>query len=75
MRNPLARADPVLFPEGVLHREDDRVVTQDDHRLDVGGRGEIGEALRQIESCDVVNLVYNKARAFPGAGYYGYYYS
>lgn len=33
------------------------------------------EALRQIESCDVVNLVYNKARAFPGAGYYGYYYS
>jgi protein-tyrosine kinase len=33
------------------------------------------EALRQIESCDVVNLIYNKARSFPGAGYYGYYYS
>lgn len=33
------------------------------------------EALRQVESCDVVNLIYNKARSFPGAGYYGYYYS
>lgn len=33
------------------------------------------EALRQIESCDVVNLIYNKARSFSGAGYYGYYYS
>ncbi|SDH23558.1 XrtA-associated tyrosine autokinase [Nitrosomonas sp. Nm132] len=37
----------------------------------------VKEALRQIESCDVVNLIYNKARAFSGAGtgYYGYYYS
>jgi len=33
----------------------------------------IKEALRQIETCDVVNLVYNKARAFPGGEYYGYY--
>lgn len=35
----------------------------------------VKEALRQIESCDVVNIIYNKARALPGAGYYGYYYS
>ena len=33
------------------------------------------EALRQIESCDVVNLVYNKARAFAGSEYYGYNYN
>ncbi len=33
------------------------------------------EALRQIEMCDVINLVYNKARSFPGSGYYGNYYS
>lgn len=33
------------------------------------------EALRQIESCDVVNLIYNKARAFSGGGYYGYGYN
>jgi len=32
------------------------------------------EALRQIESCDVINLIYNKARHFPGSGYYGNYY-
>ncbi|TAN77796.1 MAG: tyrosine-protein kinase family protein [Gallionella sp.] len=32
------------------------------------------EALRQIESCDVINLIYNKARAFSGGGYYGYNY-
>jgi exopolysaccharide/PEP-CTERM locus tyrosine autokinase len=33
------------------------------------------EALRQIESCDSVNLIFNKARTFPGGDYYGYYYS
>jgi protein-tyrosine kinase len=33
------------------------------------------EALRQIESCDVINLIFNKARYFPGAGYYGNYYA
>ncbi|MGC2048486.1 MAG: XrtA-associated tyrosine autokinase [Gallionella sp.] len=33
------------------------------------------EALRQIESCDVINLIYNKARHFPGSGYYGSYYA
>ena len=33
----------------------------------------VKEALRQIESCDVVNLIYNKASAFPGGEYYGYY--
>jgi protein-tyrosine kinase len=33
------------------------------------------EALRQIETCDVINLIYNKARAFPGVGYYGNYYA
>lgn len=33
------------------------------------------EALRQIESCDVINLIYNKARSFPGVGYYGNYYA
>ncbi len=32
------------------------------------------EALRQIESCDVINLIYNKSRAFAGEGYYGYQY-
>ena len=32
------------------------------------------EALRQIESCDVINLIYNKSRAFAGEGYYGYGY-
>jgi len=31
------------------------------------------EALRQIESCDVVNLIFNKNRSSPGVGYYGYY--
>lgn len=35
----------------------------------------VKEALRQIESCDVVNLIYNKANSFPGGEYYGYYYS
>jgi protein-tyrosine kinase len=34
----------------------------------------VKETLRQIESCDVVNLIYNKARSFPGGEHYGYYY-
>ncbi|MBA2660413.1 MAG: tyrosine-protein kinase family protein [Nitrosospira sp.] len=34
----------------------------------------VKETLRQIESCDVVNLIYNKARSFSGGEYYGYYY-
>ena len=33
------------------------------------------EALRQIESCDVINLIFNKGRSFPGTGYYGNYYA
>ncbi|MHB9102114.1 MAG: chromosome partitioning ATPase, partial [Sulfuricella sp.] len=33
----------------------------------------IKEALRQIETCDIINLIYNKAREFPGGEYYGYY--
>ena len=33
------------------------------------------EALRQIESCDVINLIFNKARYFPGGGFYGNYYA
>lgn len=35
----------------------------------------VKEALRQIESCDVINLIYNKARTSAASGYYGYYYS
>ncbi len=34
----------------------------------------VKDALQQIESCDVVNLIYNKARTQSNAGYYGYYY-
>jgi exopolysaccharide/PEP-CTERM locus tyrosine autokinase len=34
----------------------------------------VRETLRQIESCDVVNLIYNKASTFSGGEYYGYYY-
>jgi protein-tyrosine kinase len=34
----------------------------------------VKEALQQIDSCDVINLIYNKARAYNSAGYYGYYY-
>ena len=34
----------------------------------------VKETLRQIEACDVVNLIYNKAGSFSGGGYYGYYY-
>jgi exopolysaccharide/PEP-CTERM locus tyrosine autokinase len=30
-------------------------------------------ALQRIEHCRNVNLIYNKSRAVPGAGYYGYY--
>ncbi len=33
------------------------------------------EALRQIESCEVINLIYNKARPFPGGDLYGYDYN
>jgi len=32
------------------------------------------EALRQIESCDVINFIYNKSRVFAGERYYGYQY-
>jgi protein-tyrosine kinase len=32
------------------------------------------EALQKIESCDAINLIYNKARPFPGGDFYGYYY-
>jgi len=32
-------------------------------------------ALSQLEACSNVNLVYNKARSFPGQGNYGHYYS
>lgn len=35
----------------------------------------VKEALRQIESCDVINLIYNKAKTSAASGYYGYYYS
>lgn len=35
----------------------------------------VKEALRQIESCDNVNLIFNKARSFPGGDYYGYDYN
>lgn len=34
----------------------------------------VKDALQQIEACDVVNLIYNKARTQSNAGYYGYYY-
>lgn len=33
----------------------------------------VQEALRQIESCPHINLIYNKTKAFPGGEYYGYY--
>ena len=33
----------------------------------------VKEALRQIESCRHVNLIYNKTKAYPGSDYYGYY--
>jgi exopolysaccharide/PEP-CTERM locus tyrosine autokinase len=33
----------------------------------------VKEALRHLEQCASVNLVYNKSTAFPGSEYYGYY--
>lgn len=33
----------------------------------------VKEALRHIEHCPNINLVYNKSTSFPGAEYYGYY--
>lgn len=33
----------------------------------------VKEALRQLEGCARVNLIYNKTKAFPGNDYYGYY--
>jgi exopolysaccharide/PEP-CTERM locus tyrosine autokinase len=33
----------------------------------------VKEALRHIEHCPNISLVYNKSTAFPGAEYYGYY--
>ena len=33
----------------------------------------VKEALHQLEACENVNLIYNKARTFPGGNYYGYY--
>ncbi len=33
----------------------------------------VKEALRQIESCENISLIYNKTREFPGGEYYGYY--
>jgi protein-tyrosine kinase len=33
----------------------------------------VKEALRRIEHCPNLNLIYNKTRAFPGTEYYGYY--
>lgn len=33
----------------------------------------VKEALRQLEGCAHVNLIYNKTKAFPGNDYYGYY--
>ncbi len=35
----------------------------------------VKSALRQLETCSNVNLVYNKARDFPGQENYGYYYN
>ena len=34
---------------------------------------DVREALRRLEHCARVDLICNKARAFPGADYYGYY--
>jgi len=33
----------------------------------------VKEALRRIERCPNVNLIYNKSKTFPGGEYYGYY--
>jgi len=35
----------------------------------------VKEALRHVESCDVVNLIFNKAKESASGDYYGYYYS
>ncbi|MBW3500338.1 XrtA-associated tyrosine autokinase [Janthinobacterium sp. NKUCC08_JDC] len=32
----------------------------------------VKEALRQIESCEHIHLIYNKTKSFPGNDYYGY---
>lgn len=32
----------------------------------------VREALRQIESCEHIHLIYNKTKSFPGNDYYGY---
>lgn len=33
----------------------------------------VKEALRQLDGCAHINLIYNKTKAFPGSDYYGYY--
>lgn len=33
----------------------------------------VREALRLLDSCKHINLIYNKIKGFPGAEYYGYY--
>jgi exopolysaccharide/PEP-CTERM locus tyrosine autokinase len=33
----------------------------------------VREALRLLDSCKHINLIYNKIKAFPGTEYYGYY--
>ena len=34
----------------------------------------VKEALRQIDSCEHIHLIYNKTKSFPGNDYYGYGY-
>ena len=34
----------------------------------------VKEALRQIDSCEQIHLIYNKTKSFPGNDYYGYGY-
>ena len=34
---------------------------------------DVKEALRRIEHCPNVSLIYNKSKGFPGGEYYGYY--
>ncbi|KAB8061129.1 AAA family ATPase [Janthinobacterium sp. FT14W] len=34
----------------------------------------VKEALRQIEACEHIHLIYNKTKSFPGSDYYGYGY-
>jgi protein-tyrosine kinase len=36
-------------------------------------QGAVREALRRLEHCQRINIICNKARAFPGGDYYGYY--